>query len=81
MLEESRDESAEVCMRTSYHCRTGRRRSRNHHTAWDVNAGDGPNTSIGSQRTTHSQIDQRLVRHASNSINGGGDNGGDEAKI
>jgi hypothetical protein len=82
LLEESIGGSANgACDDNAYHSRTGRRRSRNHHTAWLVNAGDGPNTNIGSQRTKHSHIDQRLDRHDSNITNGGGNKGGEEASI
>ena len=60
---------------------TGRNRSRSHQIAWLVCAGEEANIRIGSQRTKHSQIDQRLGRQASKSSSGGGWKGADVARI
>ena len=61
--------------------RTGRNKSRNHHITWLVTAADGPNTSIGSQSTRHSQIDQICDIHASKASIIGGSCGDNEANI
>lgn len=47
------------CIMTRERGRTGRRRSRSHQTAMLVIAGEGAKTRMGSQRTRHSQSDQR----------------------
>jgi len=60
---------------------TGRMRSRNHQIAWLVWAGDIPKTRMGSQRTKHSQIDQRFGSADSNKSKGGGMNGAVVARI
>ena len=66
---------------TSSNRLTGRRRSRSHHTALLVMEGEGPNTKIGSLKTTHSHIDHSCGKHASNALMTGGSCGARDTMI
>jgi len=58
---------------------TGRDKSRSHHTAALVRAGEGEYTSIGSERIKHSHRDQSDGRRTAKSEIAGGSAGGRDA--